>query len=346
MLLIACANVSNLFLSRGLARRREFAIRTALGATRAAIVRQLFVEAALVALAGGICALLVAAWAARAFPALMPDIPRAQEIGIRADVVAFTLGLSFLAAILSGLAPSLLTSRRDINAAVKESATAGAFSSSGKHNVWRRLLVTGEVGLAVVLLIGATLATQSFARLLRVKLGFRPDHLVTMHVEFPEFRFAKPEQGIAFVQQVLDGSRGVPGVESASAGLVFPLGDYVAETTFQIEQPASNTPTEEQSALNNRVAPDFFRTFGIPLLAGRDFNDDDRRGKAPVFIVNETLARKYFGSIDVLGKRMFTRKEKGKAQSGEIVGVAGNVREVRPGAENECRFMSRSLNRE
>jgi putative ABC transport system permease protein len=337
VLLIACANVSNLFLSRGLARRREFAIRTALGATRAAILRQLFVESVLVAFAGGICALLVATWTSRAFPALMPDIPRAQEIGVRADVVAFTLGLSFLSAILSGLAPSLLISRRDISVAVKESA-AGAFSSFGHHNVWRRLLAAGEVGLAVVLLIGATLATQSFARLMRVKLGFRPDHLVTMRVEFPEFRFAKAEQGIAFVQEVLEGSRGVPGVESASAGLVFPLGDYVAETTFQTEQSASNTPAEEQSALNNRVAPDFFRTFGIPLLCGRDFDDDDRRGKAPVFIVNETMARKYFGSIDVVGKRMFTRKEKGQPQWGEIVGVAGNVREVRPGAEQRVQI--------
>ena len=335
VLLIACANVSNLFLSRGWARRREFAIRSALGATRGALLRQLFVETALVAVAGGICALLFAAWSMQTLRALMaPETPRMEEIGISAEVAWFTLGASFLAAVLSGLAPALLSSRQDGGATIKESSAATPFSSARtQHNILRRLLVVGEIAVAAILLIGAGLAIRSFARLIRADLGFHPDHIVTMRIEFPEFRFAKPAQGIAFVQQVLDNTRAIPNVETASAGLVFPLGDSVAETTFQTEESAKDPQVGEQSALGNSVAPDLFRTFGIPLLAGRDFNSSDASDKPKVFIVNEALARRYFGSIDVIGKRLSTRKEAGHPVWGQIVGVTGNVREIRPGSE-------------
>jgi predicted permease len=332
VLLIACANVSNLFLSRGWARRREFAIRSALGATRGALLRQLFVESLLVALAGGACAFLVAAWAMQTLRSILPpETPRIQEIAINGQVAWFTMAASLLAAILSGLAPALLGSRMDVNSAIKE-GTAGASSGVG-HNSLRRLLAAGEVAVAAVLLIGAALAVQSFARLVRAKLGFQPEHIVTMRIEFPEFRFEEPEQGIAFVNQVLDSSRAVPGVQAASAGLIFPLGDFVAEATFRTEKTASDPRMGEQMAVHNQIAPDFFRTFGIPLLAGRDFNPSDAKNRPPVFVINEALARKYFGSVDVVGKRLSTRKVKGQIVWGEIVGVVGNVREARPAAE-------------
>jgi putative ABC transport system permease protein len=334
VLLIACADVSNLFLSRGWGRRREFAIRSALGATRGALLRQLFVETALVSLAGGFCALLVAAWTMNALRALLPpETPRIQEVGINASVAWFTLTASLLAAILSGLVPALFSSRQAL-AAIKGSGAGSSSSWSGAgHNFLRRLLAIGEVAVAAILLIGATLAVQSFARLVRADLGFHPDHIVTMRIEFPEFRFAQPEQSIAFVQQILNSSRAIPDVEAASAGLVFPLGDAVAETTFQTEISAKDPQAGEQSALGNSVTPGFFSTFGIPLLVGRDFNNSDARGKSKVFIVNEALARKYFGSVDVVGKRFSTRKENGHPVWGEIIGVAGNVREIRPGSE-------------
>ncbi len=334
VLLIACANVSNLFLSRGWGRRREFAIRSALGATRGALLRQLFVETALVALAGGLCALLVAAWTMHALSALLPpETPRIQEVGISSSVAWFTLAASLLAAILSGLAPALLSSRQALAAIKGRGAGSSSSSSSPERNFLHRLLAIGEVAVAAILLIGATLAVQSFARLVRADLGFHPDHIVTMRIEFPEFRFAQTAQGIAFVQQILNSSRAIPDVESASAGLVFPLGDAVAETTFQTEISAKDPQAGEQSALGNSVTPGFFSTFGIPLLAGRDFNNGDARGKSKVFIVNEALASKYFGSVDVVGKRFSTRKENGHPVWGEIIGVAGNVREIRPGAE-------------
>jgi predicted permease len=189
------------------------------------------------------------------------------------------------------------------------------------------------VALAIVLLIGATLAMQSFARILRVDPGFRPDHLITMRIDFPEFRFAKVDQSIHFVQQVLESSRAIPGVEAASAGLVFPMGDAVAESTFETEEPTGDTKSGQRMARMNRVEPEFFRTFGIPLLAGRDFNADDRKEKSPVFIVNEAFARKVFGSVDVVGKRLSALREKKEPVWGEIVGVAGNVRNLDPGAE-------------
>jgi predicted permease len=331
VLLIACANVSNLFLSRGWARRREFAIRTAIGATRGALLRQLAVESVLVALMGGVCAFFMALWTVRGIRAVLPpEIPRIQDIRIDSEVVWFTLGVSLLAALLSGFVPALLSSRDDVNAAIKE---GGASAGCGRgHNFLRQMLVIAEVALAIVLLIGATLAMQSFARILRVDPGFRPDHLITMRIDFPEFRFAKVDQSTQFVREVLESSRAIPGVEAASAGMVFPLGDSISETTFDTEEP-TDTKSAQRMARNNLVEPDFFRTFGIPLLAGRDFNADDRKEKSPVFIVSEAFARKVFGSIDVIGRRLFAAREANRPMWGEIVGVVGNVRDLDPGAE-------------
>jgi predicted permease len=327
VLLIACANVSNLFLSRGWARRREFAIRKAIGATRGALLRQLTAESVVVALLGGACAFLIAAWTLRGLRAILPpEIPRLQDIRIQGDVAWFTLGASLLAALLSGLAPALLSSGEDVNVAMKENR-AGAAGSG--HNSLRRLLVVGEVALAVVLLIGATLAVESFGRMLRVDPGFRPDHLVTMRIDFPKFRFADVEQAIEFVQGILDGTRGVPGVEAASAGMVFPMGNDIAETTFRTERSAEGKAGDAM-ARSNRVWPDFFRTFGVPLLAGRDFDRRDRQGKTPTFIVNEAFAHKVFGTPDVIGERISTNRESGQPVWGEIVGVVGNVRELDP----------------
>ena len=332
VLLIACANVGNLFLSRGWARRREFAIRSAMGATRGALVRQLVVESVLVALLGGLCAFLFTVLTLKGLrTALPPDIPRIQDLRIESTVAWFTLGASLLAASLAGLAPALLSSRENLSVAVKESS--GANGRSAGHNFLRQLMVIGEVAIAVVLVVGATLAVRSFDRLLRVNLGFRSDHLVTMKIDFAKFRFANAPEAIVFVQQILDESRAIPGVTAASAGLVFPLSDEVAESTFQTEQSASDQRSGDQSALVNVVAPDFFRTFGISLLTGRDFNSTDAKDSLPVYIVNEAFARKYFGSVDVIGKRFSTRRESGRPVWGQIVGLAGNVHQASPGAE-------------
>src|SRR5271170_2911923 len=330
VLLIACANVSNLFLARAFARRREFAIRTAIGATRSALVRQLVVESVLVACAGGLCALIFATWTLNALrSSLPPDIPRLGEIRIDAPVAWFTVAASLLAALLSGLVPAFLSTRisgfhstdspskknsiipsgvfgaRNPSSIFKRSRTLPNTSSmdplkqttSSSHNLLRQFLVVAEIALAAILLIGATLTVRSFSELLHRDLGFRPNNVLTLHLDFPNFRFPTPDPAILFIQQVLEDTRATPGVSSASVGLVYPMSDEVAETTFETEATgAADSENAQQSALANRVSPDYFQTLGIPLLAGRGFTPDDAKGKSPVFIVNESLAQKYFGT--------------------------------------------------
>jgi putative ABC transport system permease protein len=154
-----------------------------------------------------------------------------------------------------------------------------------------------------------------------------------MRIDFPKFRFVKVEQSTQFVEQVLESSRRIAGVEAASAGLVFPLGDAVSESTFDTKEPTADTTSSQRMTRMNHIEPDFFRTFGIPLVAGRDFNSADRRENSPVFIVNEAFARKVFGSIDVVGKRLFVARDANLPAWGQIVGVVGNVRDLNPGGE-------------
>jgi predicted permease len=328
VLMIACANVSNLFLARGWARRREFAIRAAMGASRSVLIRLVAVESMVVAVAGGALAFAFAMCTLQTLRStLPPEIPRLQEIHIDSYVAWFTVGASLLAALVSGLAPALLSTGGDLSVATRESSTSAAGRGSGQ-NFLRQLLIVGEVALACILLIGATLALRSFCQLLRVDLGFQPKHLLTLRLDFPKFRFASAEPAIVFVKQVLESTRATTGVTAASAGLVFPMSDEVAETTFETEATAADPKHAQQSALANRVAPDFFRTLGIPLLAGRDFTDADIRGTSPVFVVNATLAKKYFGGTDAVGKRFSTDFSSGHPVWGQIIGVAENVREA------------------
>lgn len=331
VLLIACANVSNLFLSRGWARRREFAVRTALGATPGALLRQLGVECTLLALASGACALLLATSTLRGLRSMLPPaLPRLADLRIDPGIILFALGASLTAAFISGLAPALMNSRLDVSASIKESSEG--LRAKARHNLLRRSLVVGEVAVALILLVGATLAIQSFARILQSNLGFRPDHLLTMRIDLPRHRFAAPQQATGFVQQVLGSARAIPGVQAACAGLVYPMGDEVAETSFETEDSAKNSNSGAFSALSNRVSPAFFQTLGIPLLTGRDFSRADESNPSNVYIVNEVLARKFFGSLKVVGKRISTRRDSGHPVWGEIVGVVGNVRAQDPAA--------------
>ncbi len=308
VLLIACANVSNLFLSRGLARKREFAIRSAVGATRGALIRQIAVECLLIALAGGVCAFFVAIWTLHGLQLVLPpDIPRVKDIHIEGAVACFTLGASLLAAFFSGLAPALLLSRQNVSAAVKQNASdLNSEGTRTSHHFLRYALVVGEVALAAVLLVGATLSVRSFSQLLHHDLGFRPDHLVTLQLNFPKFRFSNNEQALSFVRQVVEQTRATPGVTSASAGMLFPLGDGIAESTFQIESSEHQEKSDDRTSMMNYVAPEFFGTLGIPILAGRDFTSSEPKGR---LIVNAAFAREVFGSLNVLGKRISTHRE-------------------------------------
>ena len=328
VLLIACANVSNLFLARCWARRREFAIRSAMGASRSALLRQLAVESLLIAFLAGACAFLIAIWTANALRVTLPsDIPRLDQLHVDAPVALFTAAAALLAALFSGLAPALLTLR-----------SAGSDSSgisldpskqrSPVHNFLRQFLVVSEIALAAVLLIGATLALRSFQQLLHLNLGFHPDNVLTLRLDFPKSRFSTTEQAMTFVQQLLDSVRATPGVTAASAGFFFPMSDELGESTFVTENTLSLPEHHGQSALANGVTPGYFRTLGIPLLAGRDFTDTDAMGKPHVFIVNEELAKQYFGSAKAALGQRFCTDDSPNHSWGQIIGVSGNIRQT------------------
>ena len=333
VLLIACANVSNLFLSRGWSRRREFAIRAALGASRGAILRQLFIENAIVALIGAALAFFIALWTTDALKHALPsNIPRLNEVHIDATVALFTLATALVATLLSGMAPALLGSRGDITATIKESGSGGHSGSAGtRHNVVRRLLVVAEVALAVMLLVSATLAIRSFLHLMRVNLGFQPNSIVTMRLDFPDYRFAKNGQREAFAKRVVDDVRGIDGVESASAGMAYPLGDMIAEGGYTTEMTLDKPDDQIPAARFNNIGTDFFHTFGIPIVRGRDFTAADTK-EARSYILNEALARQAFGTLDVIGKRftMGGRNADKTITWGTIVGVVGNEGDPRP----------------
>jgi putative ABC transport system permease protein len=327
VLLIACANVGNLFLSRGWTRRRELAIRSALGATRSRLIRQLLVESLLVALAGGILGLLLATWGVQALRALLPpDTPRVKDLGIDQMVLWFTLGASILAGILFGLAPAILSSRQELNTVIKDASAAGHSGAAGSHNrFFRQLLVVGEVALALTLVIGAALALRSFALLRSVNMGFRSDHLLTMTINFAPEKFAKPDRAISYARQLLAETRGIPGVEYAGASAYAPLSGYKGESTFRTETtPQDSSPMAEA----NRSTPGYFQALGVPLLAGRDFTDADKNGAPDVYIVNEAFALQYFGNASPIGKRLATNgNQKPNPTWGEIVGEVANFRD-------------------
>jgi len=325
VLLIACANVGNLFLSRGWTRRRELAIRSALGATRGRIVRQLLVEGLIVALIGGICGLLVAAWSVHAFRTLLPpDTPRIKDLSIDQAVLWFTLGVSILAGLLFALAPATLVSRQDLHAVVKE---GGAQTGAGsQHTVLRQSLVVAEVALALLLVIGATLALRSFAKLLATNLGFRSDHLLTMTLNFPSGRFTKPAQSIPYVRQILAAVRAVPGVQSASASLYAPLSGMKGETTVHTDAMPQGAPAAMSQG--NQAAPGYFQTLRVPLVTGRDFSGGDTAESANVYIVNRAFAEKFFAGANPVGRRIWTNvDDKHNLKWGHIIGEIADTRD-------------------
>lgn len=324
VLLIACANIGNLFLSRGWTRRRELAIRSALGATRSRIVRQLLVEGLIVALIGGVCGLLIATWGVEGLRSLLPpDTPRIKDLSIDSTVLWFTFAASMLAGLLFSLAPAALASKQDVNASVKEgSAQAG---SGTQHKFLRHSLVVGEIALALLLVVGAALALRSFARLLAVNMGFRTDHLLTMYLDFPPDQFTKPEQALTYIHEILAAVRSAPGVQAASASSYSPLSGVKGETMIHTDAMAPDSrPAMTQG---NRAAPDYFQALGIPLIAGRDFAETDNTRSPDVYIVNQAFAKAFFARANPVGRRIADFGANHKLEWGQIIGEIANTRD-------------------
>ena len=338
VLLIACANVANLLLARAAARSKEIAVRTALGAGRERLLRQLLTESLLLALAGGVLGLGLAYWGVRSVAALNPgNLPRADEIGIDASVMAFTLVVSVLTGLLFGLAPALHASATDLHAMLKEGGRGSAGDRGGQG--LRRMLVVAEVALALTLLTGAGLLVKSFARLQGVDPGFDPDRLLTFNLALPPARYPSDTQQIAFFDQVLPALAAAPGVRAVGSTSAMPFGGSWSTSSFEIEgyQPPPKQPNPWGDI--RIVSPGFFATLRIPLRRGRTLAEQDRATAPRVAVVDEELVRRYWPNGDPIGKRITFGPPPGVTDTSarewiEVVGVVGHTKHEGLDAEN------------
>ena len=328
VLLIANANVANLLLARASARGKEIALRAAMGASRARIIRQLLTESVLLSALGGAAGLVVAQWGTEALIKTVPNnIPRIATIQLDASVLLFTLLVSMATGVIFGLVPAWQASHVDLNSSLK-SGTRGGAGGENKGR-FRNALIMAEVALALVLLISAGLLIQSFARLGRVQPGLRTERLLTARIGLSDVGYPKNENVIGFFDQLLPRVRAIPGVESASVILPLPLSGSNMVTSFDNED--HPTPEGQRPAAPVRIiGTDYFKTTGVPVRGGRVFDDRDQYTSAPVVIVNERFAQKYFPGQNVLGKRIqpgFAADDSGEKWR-EIVGVVGNVKHL------------------
>jgi putative ABC transport system permease protein len=317
VLLIACANITSLVLTRATERAKEIAIRTALGASRGRILRQLLVESFLLAGLGSLGGWLLAVWSVQVIAAAgLREIPRLNEVGVDYRVFAFTLSVSVLTGLVFGLIPAFAAARVDLNATLKE----GTRSVTAGRNWLRQTLVVTEVALALVVLLGAGLLVSSFARLLTVKPGFNPQHLLTMRIGLTDERYRKSKEKKQLVNDLNSRLEVLPGVESVGIGDDLPVAGTDSHTRLMIK----DQPTDElQSVGLHVINPHYFDSLGTRLLKGRAFTERDVSGAPSVFIINETLAHRFWPNEDPLGKQI---RYNSNDPWGEIVGVVEDIR--------------------
>jgi predicted permease len=330
VLLIACANVANLLLSRAVARQQEIAVRAALGATRAHLLRQLLTESVLLALCGGLLGILLSVVSVKWMHVLgTKSIPRLQDVGIDGSVLLFTLLLSGFSGILFGLAPALRASRLDWNSALKDTSRASVGTNAiwGHGNHLRRLLVISELALSVVLLIGAGLLIRSFYRLQNVQPGFHPQNVLTFDLTLTGKRYGDKQLILNTYRQLWDRLEHLPGV-SASGGITsLPLSQAFAWTPITVE---GRTPLPGEQFLNadeRIVGGHYFQAMGIPLRRGRFFNEQDDLSKPRVVLVDEYMAEQLWPGQDPVGKRIHIVELKSDDPWQTVVGVVGRVKQ-------------------
>jgi putative ABC transport system permease protein len=316
ILLIACANVATLLLSRAASRSREIAIRTALGASRLRLVRQMLTESLVLALVGGILGVLIALWGTNALLALVPSsIPLPQGVSVGGSVLAFVVAVCCVTAVVFGAAPAFQTSASSPQGALQEGGRSGTPGRARRR--LQGIFVTAEFALALVLLVGAGLLVRSFAKLLDTNPGFRPEHVLTMSVPLPPRAYSKAAQIREFYQQALERISALPGVEFAGLSNDLPLNGTITDAV-QVEGRTGSTPATRVSW----VLGNYFRTMGIPVLRGRAFSPEDRQGTQLVAVISDGAAKALWPGQDPIGKRFIGA---GQRNFLTVVGIVGDV---------------------
>ena len=327
VLLIACANVANLLLAKATGRQKEIAIRTALGATRLRILRQLLTESVLLGLLGGLLGLLFAVIGAETLIAFVTtNIPKLKDFTFDATVLLFTLLIALVTSLFFGLAPAIDASKPNLNEALKEGGRSSSGSASRQR--LRDFLVITEVALAVILVTASGLMFRSFLRLQGVNPGFNPKNLITLEVELPDAKYHAAQQQQNFQQQLLQRLTTIPGVQSAAAVDNVPFGVNAFNTSFMIEGRPVPAVTERPRAFYRVISPNYFRTMGIPFRRGNEFTDRDSAEMPGVAIINETATRKYWPGEDPIGRKIKRGRPESKNPWVTIVGIAGSASQL------------------
>ena len=323
VLLIACANVASLLLSRALARRKEIAVRTALGAQRSVLIRQLLTESMLLAVIAGALGLGLSMAATRSLATFAQDnLPQGIPIGMDARVLLFALVVSVLTGVIFGIFPALQLSRTEVNSTLRDEGRGAAASGGHSRAQLKSLLVIGQVELSLLLLIGAGLLVRSFSKLLSVDPGFDPRNVLTMNVSLPAVKYAEAEKQIAFFDELLRRVSALPGTRSAAISAALPLTPKRITPVLPEGQP--EVPLAERPfIIIEATSPGFLETLNIPLRAGRRFNEADNATAPKVILVNETLARRYWPNQNAVGKHILIGRQPAPA---EIVGVTADVK--------------------
>ena len=328
VLLVACANIANLFLVRGTTHRRELAVRAALGASRGRIVGQVLAESAILGVIGGGLGLIVANALVQALVTAGPsDLPCVAEIGIDLRVALFTLAISLGTSLAVGIAPALHASRGDLRDALQQ----GERGSSGRGNRLRAAIVFAEVALTTLLLTMAALLARSFQHVEAVDPGFRPSQVLTIRLSLPRARYPARAAIENFYNEVQPRLAAIPGVHAVAAANVVPMNGYLATTAFFVDGVIVKDAPEAHYRM---ISPDYFRALGVAVKSGRAFTAADRSHAAPVVIVNETLARQFFAGRDPIGSQMRLGDGEKTPREVQIVGVVGDVRHY--GLEREA----------
>jgi putative ABC transport system permease protein len=333
VLLVACANVANLLLARAAARQKEIALRVALGASRARLVRQFLTESVLLAALGGFVGLLLALWGVNLLKAFVPDsISQVKAIAVDAKVLGFTLLVSILTGLVFGLAPATQASKFNLNETLKEGGRDAVSSGRGKRI--RGALVVAEVAVSLVLLVGAGLLINSFLRLRSVEPGFSAGNLLTMGVVLPPQKYPDHARRAAFYDELLRRVGAVPGVKSAAVTNWIPLVKQGDSTGITVEGRPEPEPGKELIPVTRVVSPDYFKTMGIRLARGRAFDARQDRADSPgAVVVSETAARRYWPGEDPVGKRLSVGKPQSPDDWLTVVGVVNDVRQFQLDAD-------------